>query len=291
MLMVAFGLSMSLASCDKEEDIIITQNAGNGYTDNNAEGSSNGDNSNTPSGSTPGSASYLGNGRYVVNGVEFKMIDVQGGTFRMGNDDSRWSFEKPEHSVTLDSYSIGETEVTQALWVAVMDENPAIRRCAAEWKTLPVERVSWEDCQKFIEKLNQMTNQNFRLPTEAEWEFAARGGNKSKGYEFAGSNYINEVAWYANTTGAHLTNPVATKKANELGLYDMSGNVREFCQDWYDKEYYAVSPANNPKGAVSGSTRVARGGSVDDGTNCRVSHRFSFSPTTRNNYTGLRLAQ
>lgn len=227
---------------------------------------------------------------FEVNGVKFKMIYVEGGTFQMGATPEQDSYahvdEKPVHSVTLSDFCIGETEVTQALWKAVMGNNPSYFK----GDNLPVENVSWNDCQEFIRKLNQLTGKTFRLPTEAEWEYAARGGNKSRGYKYAGGNSIDNVAWYDDNSG-NSTHPVKGKRANELGLYDMSGNVWEWCQDWYLKEYYSVSPSKNPQGPASGSIRVLRGGSWRYFTwDCRVSDRDPNGPDYRHNYYGFRLA-
>jgi formylglycine-generating enzyme required for sulfatase activity len=222
---------------------------------------------------------------YTANGVSFTMIGVEGGTFQMGSTDGN-SDEKPVHQVQLSSFSIGQTEVTQELWEAVMGTNPS------SWKgmKLPVEQVSWNDCQTFITKLNQLTGQKFRLPTEAEWEFAARGGTKSKGYKYSGSNTIGDVAWYWDNSSS-MTHEVATKQANELGIYDMSGNVWEWCQDWYSNSYYSSSVINNPTGPTSGSNRVSRGGCwLDPATICRVAYRYWNSPTNTYYYLGFRLA-
>ena len=185
----------------------------------------------------------------------------------------------------LSDYYIAKYEVTQGLWKAVMGSNPSYFK----GDNLPVENVSWKDCQKFIKKLNKMTGKNFRLPTEAEWEYAARGGNKSRGYKYAGSNIIGGVAWYSDNSGS-TTHPVGTKQANELGLYDMSGNVWEWCQDWHD-DYSSLSQTN-PTGPSSGSYRVLRGGSWDWGWGCcRVSHRRDYgSPSGKLNNIGFRLA-
>lgn len=202
-------------------------------------------------------ASYS-NGTLTVNGIKYNMVWVDGGTFRMGATSEQgsdaYSDEKPVHSVTMSSYYIGKTEVTQALWKAVMGSNPSEFK-GDNW---PVESVSWNDCQAFIRKLNALTGQNFRLPTEAEWEFACRGGNNSRGYKYSGSNYIDNVAWYDGNSG-DKTHPVATKSPNELGIYDMSGNVWEWCADWYGD--YSSGRQTNPKGPYGGSYRVSRGGS------------------------------
>ncbi len=228
------------------------------------------------------------NKTFTVNGVSFAMVPVVGGEFQMGATQEQSRLLEnvaPIHSVTLGSYYIGQTEVTQTLWKAVMGSNPS------RWKgdNLPVEQVSWEDCQTFIAKLNQLTGKKFRLPTEAEWEYAARGGKQSTGYEYSGGISLDDVAWHKDNSGKK-THPVATKKANELGLYDMSGNVWEWCQDWYDKDSYYSSPDSNPTGPSSGLRRVVRGGSwYDNGWSCRVFERFNYTPSNRDDYLGLRL--
>ena len=225
----------------------------------------------------------------TVNGVSFKMIRVDGGTFTMGTTPEQGSsdiydFGKPTHQVTLSSYYIGETEVTQALWEAVMGSNPSNFKGANR----PVENVSLDSCRVFIYKLNSMTGKNFRLPTEAEWEFAARGGNKSQGYKYSGSNTLGNVAWYTDNNGSE-THPVKTKSANELGIYDMSGNVLELCQDRWGS--YSSTAQTNPAGPSSGSDRVARGGGWASGAvGCRVSRRCTISPNFWYDFLGLRLA-
>ena len=231
----------------------------------------------------------------TVGGVTFKMVYVEGGTFTMGatseQGDEAHSDEKPTHSVSLSSYYIGETEVTQALWHAVMGSEPTYN---GGWEdqygrgsNYPAYRVSYEDCQAFIRKLNNLTAKIFRLPTEAEWEYAARGGNKSRGYKYSGSNTLSDVAWNYDNSG-NKTHPVKIKSPNELGLYDMSGNVWEWCQDWYDD--YSSSSQTNPKGPSTGSNRVYRGGGwLVSARNCRVSLRGSGSPSSRYYYIGLRL--
>lgn len=223
----------------------------------------------------------------TVNGVSFNMIKVEGGSFVMGGTSEQggdaWTDEKPMHQVTLSDYYIGETEVTQELWQAVMDTNPNYFKGS----NLPVEKVSWNDCQTFIAKLNELTGKQFRLPTEAEWEYAARGGNKSKIYKYAGSNTLSHVAWYADNSGSK-THPVKQKNPNELGLYDMSGNVYEWCQDTYGN--YTTRQQTNPTGSVDGYYRVYRGGSWSDDTGyCRVSFRGNDKTTSADNYIGLRL--
>ena len=226
--------------------------------------------------------------KFTIDGVEFKMIRVEGGSFMMGSPDDATIYddEKPQHRVTLSDYYIGETQVTQELWAAVMGNNPAYFK----GNNNPVECVSWDNCQEFIRKLNEKTGKAFRLPTEAEWEFAARGGKKCKGYKYAGSDTINEVAWYNDNSNAS-THPVKLKKPNELDIYDMSGNVWEWCQDWFDSNYYENSPDATPQGPVSGSDRVLRGGSwINNATYGRTAYRSSNSPGNRNNNLGFRLA-
>lgn len=223
----------------------------------------------------------------TVGNVSFTMIRVDGGTFTMGATSEQGSDafdnEKPAHQVTLSPYYIGETEVTQALWEAMMGKNPSNFKGSNK----PVEKVSWDDCQEFIRKLNQNTGLSFRLPTEAEWEYAARGGKKSLGYKYSGSNTLGNVAWYDDNSGSS-THDVKTKQANELGLYDMSGNVWEWCSDWYGS--YDSSSQTNPKGSASGSNRVRRGGSWGNiWWFCRVSNRI-VTPGFRNYSLGLRLA-
>ena len=225
---------------------------------------------------------------FTVNGVSFDMVEVEGGTFTMGATAEQtgvFGDEKPTHQVTLPSYYIGKTEVTQELWQAVMGSNPS----NFTGKNLPVEKVSWDDCKTFIAKLNALTGKNFRLPTEAEWEFAARGGNKSRGYKYCGSNTLSDVAWYVDNSD-NKTHPVAAKTPNELGIYDMSGNVLEWCNDWYSSSYYTSESQTNPTGPDSGSSRVRRGGSWNYSEHtCRVSYRGDDTPSFRYNYLGLRL--
>lgn len=228
------------------------------------------------------------NRTFTVNGVSFTMVAVKGGTFTMGATSEQTgaaSSESPTHLVTLSDYYIGETEVTQELWQAVMGSNPSeftgnLQR--------PVENVSWNDCQTFITKLNALTGETFSLPTEAEWEYAARGGDKAQGYLYSGSNTIGDVAWYtSNSSGT--THPVKTKQANELGVYDMSGNVWEWCSDWYGS--YSSSAQTDPVGPSSGSDRVLRGGGWHgDATYCRVAYRNNNTPTIVLLIYGLRLS-
>jgi formylglycine-generating enzyme required for sulfatase activity len=221
------------------------------------------------------------------------MVFVKGGVFQMGGDDGG-SDEKPIHSVTVNDFYIGKYEVTQKEWRAIMGTNPShFKDC----DNCPVERVSWNDVQEYIKKLNAKTGKNYRLPTEAEWEYAARGGNQSKGYTYSGSNTTDNVAWNHENSydlgSEHKnygTNSVGQKSPNELGIYDMSGNVWEWCSDWYGSDYYKNSSSNNPKGANSGTYRVLRGGAwYDRPAGCRIAIRSSNAPTSRINGLGFRV--
>ena len=223
----------------------------------------------------------------LKDGISIDMVRVEAGTFTMGATaemEDPYGDEKPTHQVTLtNDYYMGKYEVTQALWQAVMNSNPSYFK----GDNLPVEQVSWDDCQEFLSKLNSITGKTFRLPTEAEWEYAARGGKKSRGYQYSGSNNLSDVAWYKDNSD-RKTHAVGSKQANELGIYDMSCNVREWCQDWYGS--YSSSSQVNPIGANSGYHRVCRGGGwYFTARNCRSSYRNSISPDGRGYDFGLRL--
>jgi formylglycine-generating enzyme required for sulfatase activity len=222
------------------------------------------------------------------SGVPFEMIAVKGGTFTMGSPDNEVNrvSDETQHKVSISDFLIGKHEVTQKQWTQIMGSNPSkIKR-----DNLPVERVSWNDIQEFIIKLNQKTGINYRLPTEAEWEYAARGGNQSRGYTYSGSNTIDEVAWYS-VNSSSKTHPFGTKKANELGIYDMSGNVWEWCNDRYNAEYYKNSPKHNPQGSSSGNDRGYRGGSWNFVAQyCRVAYRNGIFPDYSYHDLGFRLA-
>ena len=230
---------------------------------------------------------------FTIRGVSFNMIKVEGGTFTMGGTPEQGGEpndnEYPTHQVTLSDYYIGETEVTQDLWQAVMGDNPSTFSGA----NLPVETINWDDCQVFINKLNYLTGKKFRLPTEAEWEYAARGGNKTHGYKYAGSNAIEDVALIWDGLKVLETSPVKLKKPNELGLYDMSGNVCEWCYDWHGS--YKSTAQTNPRGNLLYEIkcmRVMRGGSyLSDSPDCRVSKRNGSFPSSVDpqDYIGLRL--
>lgn len=244
---------------------------------------------------TIGTSSYTPDVKtYYANGISFQMVEVRGGTYRMGGTSEQGSKAKsseyPIHSVTLSSYYIGRTEVTQALWKAVMGESISKYTSGNHGvgDNYPMYCISWDDCNKFISKLNSITGKNFRMPTEAEWEFAARGGTMSKGYKYSGSNTLGNVAWFDDNSGSK-THEVGTKSPNELGIYDMSGNVHEWCSDWYGD--YSSSSQINPTGPATGSYRVLRGGwwNFFDATICRSSFRGNAFPNDRNRIYGLRL--
>ena len=225
----------------------------------------------------------------IIQNLINNMVYVEGGTFMMGATSEQGSDadddEKPAHQVTLSSFSIGRYEVTQEEWQAVMGSNPSEFKGSKR----PVEEVSWDDCQAFIRKLNSISGRRCRLPTEAEWEYAARGGNRSRGYKYAGSNNLSAVAWHWDNS-REQTHEVGGKQPNEQGLYDMSGNVWEWCQDWYGS--YSSSSQTNPTGPSSGSRRVDRGGGWSgDARGCRVSSRRGRTPGYRYRYLGFRLAQ
>ncbi len=259
----------------------------------------------------------IGGGREKVtaNGVSFYMISVVGDTFQMGatpeQGDDAWGNEMPVHDVFASNFSIGETEVTQELWQAVMGSNPSYY----EDPQYPVESVSWEQCDTFITRLNQITGRHFRFPTEAEWEFAARGGKNSRGYKYAGGNNIDEVGWYWKNSGDHYIDlpddawrsdttyrnhckehVVKSLKPNELSLYDMCGNVEEWCYDGYQSEYYQSLPTDavtiNPTGVSYSSKKSKRGGYYGwIARNARISYRIGAFADASSLNAGLRLAE
>lgn len=224
----------------------------------------------------------------VLQNLVNNMVRVEGGSFTMGatyeQDNEYYIDEKPIHNVTIFTFFIGKYEVTQEEWQAVMGNNPS----SAKGARRPVENVSWNDCQEFIRKLNNMTGKQFRLPTEAEWEYAARGGNKSDGYKYAGGSNLDRVAWY-DLNSVNSSSDVGQKVPNELGLYDMSGNVWEWCQDRYGN--YSDDSQTNPTGPSIGTDRVYRGGGwYSVAGYCRVSCRSAIDPGKSDNRLGLRLA-
>lgn len=220
---------------------------------------------------------------FQIKDVDFKMIKVDGGTFDMGAED-----ESPIHKVTLSDYYIAETPVTQGLWSAVMGNDPSYFK----GKNRPVENVSWVDCHNFINELNSLAGVEMRLPTEAEWEYAARGGKYNKGCTYSGGNDIDQVAWWSgNSSGKSHT--VKTKEANELGIYDMSGNVWEWCHDNYKE--YSNNPVNNPQGPVKEGFKVQRGGCwygrwFANMDSCKVTYRCYDQKTYKSERIGFRLA-
>ena len=224
----------------------------------------------------------------IIQNLINNMVGVEGGTFTMGaTSEQKYDAddnEKPAHQVTVASFSIGKFEVTQEEWLTVMGSNPS----KSKGSNLPVENVCWNDCQLFIKKLNAITGKHFRLPTESEWEFAARGGIKSNGYKYAGSNMIDSVAWY-HENSKRMTHEVGQKSPNELGLYDMSGNVHEWCNNGFGD--YKFSSQQNPAGLPDNAYRVARGGSYYDRKELlRVSCRGGDSPDSCRTTIGFRLA-
>jgi sulfatase modifying factor 1 len=221
---------------------------------------------------------------YAASDIE--MVKVKGGCYQMGDTfGDGEANEKPVHKVCVDDFFMGKYLVTQEQWRAVVGNNPSfINQCGGN---CPVEQVSWEDAQEFIQQLNEQTGKNYRLPYEAEWEYAARSGGKQE--EWAGtSNHdeLEEYAWFVDNSFKR-TYPVGRKKPNGLGLYDMSGNVPEWCNDWYDGDYYKRSPENNPPGPLSGDGRVLRGGSCNDSAgDVRAAYRSSGGPSGRDDYDG-----
>ncbi len=222
----------------------------------------------------------------TINGVTFNLIRVDGGSFLMGSD-SRYTDEKPIHQVDLLDYYIGETEVTQELWEAIIGNNPS----KYKGKHRPIECVSWIDCYQFIDRLNKLTGLDFHLPTEAQWEYAAKGGIKSLGFMYSGSNTLNDVGWFKENS-YKLTHEVATKLSNELGIYDMSGNVYEWCHDCYGG-YSSITQTNPTKpinrNDVSLINRVIRGGSFQSDL-CQTTNRLKYEMRMQNYDLGFRLA-
>ena len=224
---------------------------------------------------------------FTANNVMFEMVRVEGGTFTMGataeQASDAFSDELPTHKVTLSPFLIGKYEVSQTLWLAVMGENPSVNTGI----NLPVDNVTWNECQTFITKLNELTGKDFRLLTEAEWEYAARGGNKSKGYKYSGSNNLGDVAWYIDNSN-NTSHAMGTKAPNELGIYDMTGNVMEWVSDW--KGSYSSGAQTNPTGPDSGTYRVNRGGSYGNVERLsRITNRNSIDPNMSSKTMGLRL--
>lgn len=294
-VIITYDLLYSDLTKEFTVELFVTTNNGQSYTPvtKNIEGET-GENIKPGKNKTVTWYPFKNNPGYNVRNAQFKvtsslapkgMVFVKGGTFQMGNNNGLKD-EKPMHRVTVGDFYIGRYEVTQKQWKDIMGTNPS----GLKGDNLPVGQVSWNDIQEFLEKLNQKTGKNYRLPTEAEWEYAARGGNKSKGYRYSGSFDIGSVAWYKKNSNRKIY-PVGQKQSNELGIYDMSGNVAEWCSDWYDSNYYSSSPENNPKGPEDGKYRICRGGASDgikDG-NCRISSRSRMSPDYRWYNKGFRI--
>ena len=261
------------------------------------------------------------NGDIIKDLPWLEMVYVEGGTFKMGSEEGD-SDEKPIHEVSVNNYYIGMYEVTVAQFKRFIDatsyqtdaekdgdsyiwngsewekkaginweyDTQGNRRPESEYQH-PVIHVSWNDCKAFCNWLSKETGEDYRLPTEAEWEYVARGGNKSKGYNYSGSNSLDELAWYNGNSGSK-THSVGDKESNELGIYDISGNVWEWCSDWYGADYYGKSPKENPQGPENGEYRVVRGGSWGNSDNsCRVAGRNSVNPNSRVNDLGFRLVR
>ena len=221
----------------------------------------------------------------------FDMVKVKGGTFTMGNNEPpkgvklTYEASRPEHRVTVDDYYIGRFEVTQELWTAVMGENPS--KFAGVGEMMPVENISWEEAQRFTIALSQLTGFRFRLPTEAEWEYAARGGKKT--FPFAGCErgQLDRYGWYC-VNSERMPHPVGQLQPNALGLYDMSGNVAEWCQDWM--EAYSDEAQENPRGPRDGENKILRGGHYNSTSPaCTVYDRSWYLPTMKQEYFGVRL--
>jgi sulfatase modifying factor 1 len=232
------------------------------------------------------------NSKHIINIIE-NMVSVQGGTYTMGCNSEQHKGcrdqEKPAHIVSVSSFKISKYEITQAQWRAIVGTNPSYNKGC---DICPVENVNWNDIKYFLLELNKQTGKRLRLPTEAEWEFAAKGGNKSLGYFYSGSNYIQNVAWYGDENSKLRTQFVGKLESNELGLYDMTGNVREWCSDWYSENYYRSSPRNNPRGPGSGLFRVVRGGSMYHGFfGYKVTSRLWENPVNRSRFIGFRLVE
>lgn len=227
---------------------------------------------------------------FTVGDVTFTMMPVVAGSFEMGSEDG-FDSETPVHSVTISqNYYLGKTEVTQALWSAVMETTSPSWTGTAVGNNYPAYGISYDEALMFIKRLNLLTGADFRLPTEAEWEYAARGGNANADYTYSGSDQINVVAWYQENT-EHAPRPVRYKGSNDLGLYDMTGNVQEWCSDWFSANYYAVSPEVDPTGPEKGNNHVLRGGHYNSQPRqCRLTFRASALPSSTSLFNGFRLA-
>lgn len=223
-----------------------------------------------------------------------EMIKVEGGTFTMGDTEMEGEEdEHPAHEVTLSTFYISKTPVTVAQYKVYCRATGKSMPEPPRWGWIdshPMVNVNWHDAVAYTDWLADKLDKDYRLPTEAEWEYAARGGNQSKGYKYAGARSLDAVGWYDENYSTGSTHPVAQKRPNELGIYDLSGNVYEWCKDWYAEDYYANSPKENPRGPASGSNRVRRGGSwLDLAPYCRVAYRSVGDPSDSGSYRGFRV--
>ncbi|HEX5026254.1 MAG TPA: formylglycine-generating enzyme family protein [Agriterribacter sp.] len=225
--------------------------------------------------------------RELLDSIQNNLVWVTGGKFVMGNSAGE-ADEKPMHEVIVDGFSMSRYPVTQRQWVAIMGNNPSeFQGC----DQCPIDKVSWDDAQQFIKILNLLTGKKYTLPTEAEWEFAAKGGKDGRGYKYSGGDNLDELGWYTGNSG-RMPHPVGEKLPNELGLYDMSGNVWEWCQDWYNKNFYELQEKYSPVGPESGAGRVRRGGSwFTQELNCKTSTRNNVKQDYKDDSGGFRLAQ
>jgi formylglycine-generating enzyme required for sulfatase activity len=231
--------------------------------------------------------------------IKIEMIQIKGDTFYRGCNPQTGTTcylnETGEHRVILNDYYIGKYEVTQELWKSVMKYNKSHHQYQEGFenylKMRPVENVNWNEIQIFLQKLNELTGKKYRLPTEAEWEYAARGGSRQIIHRYSGGDNIDSVAWWHIPWVIEWTRPIGTKKPNSLGIYDMSGNVAEWCSDWYNETYYQTDTLMvNPQGSQTGDKRVIRGGSCGRTEKyCRITYRFALSPDTTNTVIGFRL--
>jgi len=228
----------------------------------------------------------------TLKAIDDKMVKIEGASFTMGcnevKDSGCYYWEKPAHKVLISTFYMAKYPVTQKEWTAVVGDKPWFSKDCGD---CPVENVSWYDAQVFINKLNQLTGRYYRLPTEAEWEYAARGGNRSRDYKYAGSNKLSDVAWFEANSNKQ-THPVGQKLPNELGLYDMCGNVWQWCNDWFDDKYYSHSPEDNPQGGIKDAYRACRGGSWwSEEKDSRLSNRDRYPPDARDDDVGFRLVK
>jgi formylglycine-generating enzyme required for sulfatase activity len=225
----------------------------------------------------------------LASPTAIEMIQVIGGSFDMGSDSGAVD-RRPAHTVKLNNFSIGKYEITQRQWKAVMGTNPSYYENCDE---CPVTNVSWADVQTYIQKLNEATGKNFRLPTEAEWEFAARGGireNEMNMKSFAGKKLLQTIAWY-EANSKDRVHFVGRKRPNQLDIHDMTGNVEEWCNDWYAKGYFSAKDVTNPKGPETGKSKVVRGGSWNsEKSEVTVIRRAAYVPESKSNYLGFRVA-